>query len=88
MAPRYLKCGQNHRTQNCPKIERLKTLHCINCITDGHMATSRQCPKFPRQKPKKGENPTTKTPINHRPVTPDVSYPPCRAAMPVKSVES
>ncbi|GFX86589.1 hypothetical protein TNCV_462091 [Trichonephila clavipes] len=38
------------------------------------MATSRQCPKFPKQKPKKGENPTNKTHINHRPVTPDVSF--------------
>ncbi|GFV29545.1 hypothetical protein TNCV_4489991 [Trichonephila clavipes] len=38
------------------------------------MATSRQSPKFPKQKPKKGENPTTKTSINQRPVTPDVSF--------------
>ncbi|GFV48750.1 hypothetical protein TNCV_625371 [Trichonephila clavipes] len=37
------------------------------------MATSRQCPKFPKQKPKKGENPTNKTHINHRPVTPNAS---------------
>ncbi|GFU10204.1 nucleic-acid-binding protein from transposon X-element [Trichonephila clavipes] len=74
MAPRCLKCGQNHRTQSCPNIERLKTLHCINCNTDEHMATSRQCPKFPKHEPKKGENSTTKTPINHRPVTPVVSF--------------
>ncbi|GFW22540.1 hypothetical protein TNCV_3364521 [Trichonephila clavipes] len=38
------------------------------------MATSRQCPKFPKLKPKKGENPIKNTNITHRPVTPDVSF--------------
>ncbi|GFW94184.1 hypothetical protein TNCV_1979241 [Trichonephila clavipes] len=74
MAPRCLKCGQNHRTQSCSKTDRLKIPHCINCNSDGHMATSRQCPKFPKQKPKKGENPPNKTHINHRTVSPDVSF--------------
>ncbi|GFV82697.1 hypothetical protein TNCV_1619261 [Trichonephila clavipes] len=74
MAPRSLKCGQNHRTQNYTKTARLKTPYCINCNADGHVATSRQCPKFSKQKPKKGENPSNKTQINHRPITPDVSF--------------
>ncbi|GFT01589.1 hypothetical protein TNCV_4204551 [Trichonephila clavipes] len=73
MAPRCLKCGLNHRTQSCTKTDRLITPHCINCNADGHMATSRQCPKFPKQKPKNGENPIKDTNIDHRPVTPDVS---------------
>ncbi|GFV41391.1 hypothetical protein TNCV_1302511 [Trichonephila clavipes] len=30
--------------------------------------------KFPKQKPKKGETQTLKTPINQRPVTPDVRF--------------
>ncbi|GFW62917.1 hypothetical protein TNCV_4452661 [Trichonephila clavipes] len=74
MTPRCLKCGENHRTQNCPTTDRLKTLHCINCNADGHMATSRQCPKFPKLKSKKGETQLSKNPINQRQVTPDVSY--------------
>ncbi|GFX52595.1 putative RNA-directed DNA polymerase from transposon X-element [Trichonephila clavipes] len=55
MTPRCLKCGESHRTQNCPATDRLKTLHCINCNADGHLVTSRQCPKFPKLKPKNGE---------------------------------
>ncbi|GFX63428.1 hypothetical protein TNCV_3620311 [Trichonephila clavipes] len=74
MTPRCFKCGDSHRTQNCPTIDRLKTLHCINCTEDGHMATSRQCPKFPKLKQKKGETLTNKTPVNQRLVTPEISY--------------
>ncbi|GFX69465.1 hypothetical protein TNCV_380341 [Trichonephila clavipes] len=74
MTPRWLKCGENHRTQNCHTTDRLKTLHCINCNADGHMATSRQCPKFPKLKPKKGETLPSKNPINQRHVAPEVSY--------------
>ncbi|GFV15333.1 PRE_C2HC domain-containing protein [Trichonephila clavipes] len=71
MTPRCLKCGDSHRTQNCPTIDRLKTLHCINCNEDGHMATSRQCTKL---KPKKGETLPSKNPVNQRLVTPEISY--------------
>ncbi|GFX69785.1 nucleic-acid-binding protein from transposon X-element [Trichonephila clavipes] len=78
MAPRCLKCVQNHCTSNCTKTDRLQTPHCINCNTDGHMATHRQCSKFPKQKTKKDENPTNekgnKIAINHRPVTPNVRF--------------
>ncbi|GFS81400.1 PRE_C2HC domain-containing protein [Trichonephila clavipes] len=74
MTPRCLKCGESHRTQNCPTTDRLKTLHCINCNKDGYMATSRQCPKFPKLKLKKGETLPSKTPINQRHVTPEISY--------------
>ncbi|GFT04054.1 nucleic-acid-binding protein from transposon X-element [Trichonephila clavipes] len=70
MAPR---CGQNHRTQSCTKTDRPPS-HRISCNADGHMATSRQCSKFPKQKPKKGENPNNNTNINHRPVTTNVSF--------------
>ncbi|GFV46169.1 uncharacterized protein TNCV_3420951 [Trichonephila clavipes] len=75
MTPRCLKCGDSHITKNCSITDRLKTLHCINCNEDGHLATSRQCPKFPKIKPKKGETLTSKNPINQtRLVTPEVSY--------------
>ncbi|GFS79326.1 uncharacterized protein TNCV_3650201 [Trichonephila clavipes] len=75
MTPRCLKCGENHITKNCPITDRLKTLHCINCNEDGHMATSRQCPNFPKIKPKKGETPASKNTINQsRIVTPEFSY--------------
>ncbi|GFX64572.1 hypothetical protein TNCV_2688461 [Trichonephila clavipes] len=75
MTPRCLKCGDNHITKNCPITDHLKTLHCINCNEDGHMATSRQCPNFPKIKPKKGETLTSKNTINQtRIVTPEISY--------------
>ncbi|GFU53933.1 nucleic-acid-binding protein from transposon X-element [Trichonephila clavipes] len=75
MTPRCLKCGKNHTTATCPITERLKTLHCINCNEDGHMVTSRQCPRFPKLKSKKEETRTDKNIINQsRPVTPEVSY--------------
>ncbi|GFV21810.1 hypothetical protein TNCV_4524971 [Trichonephila clavipes] len=75
MTPRCLKCGDNHITKNCPITDRLKTLYCINCNEDGHMATSRQCPNFPKIKPKKGETLTSKNTINQtRIVTPEISY--------------
>ncbi|GFW31075.1 nucleic-acid-binding protein from transposon X-element [Trichonephila clavipes] len=64
MTPRCLKCGENHITKNCPITDRLKTLHCINCNEDGHMASSRQCPNFPKIKPKKGETLASKNNIN------------------------
>ncbi|GFX50297.1 PRE_C2HC domain-containing protein [Trichonephila clavipes] len=75
MTPRCLKCGKNHTTAKCPITDRLKTLHCINCNEDGHMTTSRQCPRFPKLKSKKGETQTDKNIVNQsRPVTPEVSY--------------
>ncbi|GFT68017.1 uncharacterized protein TNCV_713731 [Trichonephila clavipes] len=75
MTPRCLKCGKNHTTTNCPITDRLKTLHCINCNEDGHMATSRQCPRFPKLKPKKGETQTNKNIVNQsRLVSPEISY--------------
>ncbi|GFU48434.1 nucleic-acid-binding protein from transposon X-element [Trichonephila clavipes] len=75
MTPRCLKCGKNHTTATCPITERLKTLHCINCNEDGHMATSRQCSRFPKLKSKKEETRTDKNIVNQsRPVTPEVSY--------------
>ncbi|GFV51291.1 PRE_C2HC domain-containing protein [Trichonephila clavipes] len=75
MTPRCLKCGENHITKNCPITDRLKTLHCINCNEDGHMATSRQCPNFPKIKQKKGETLASKSNINQsRLVTPEFSY--------------
>ncbi|GFU55882.1 nucleic-acid-binding protein from transposon X-element [Trichonephila clavipes] len=75
MTPRCLKCGKNHTTAKCPITDRLKTLHCINCNEDGHMTASRQCPRFPKLKSKKGETQTDKNIVNQsRPVTPEVSY--------------
>ncbi|GFW19574.1 nucleic-acid-binding protein from transposon X-element [Trichonephila clavipes] len=76
MTPRCLECGDSHKTQDCPTKDRLKTLHCINCNVDGHLASSRQCPRFPKQKTmtKKEETPISKKPLNQRQVRPDVSY--------------
>ncbi|GFS76250.1 nucleic-acid-binding protein from transposon X-element [Trichonephila clavipes] len=73
MTPRCLKCEGSHKTHDCPKTERLQALRCINCNENGHLASSRQCPRFPRLKLKqKSEEPKT---INQtRPVTTELSY--------------
>ncbi|GFU36553.1 nucleic-acid-binding protein from transposon X-element [Trichonephila clavipes] len=73
MTPRCLKCEGSHKTHDCPKTERLQTLRCINCNEDGHLASSRQCPRFPKLKLKqKSEEPKN---INQtRPVTAEFSY--------------
>ncbi|GFT29326.1 hypothetical protein TNCV_756921 [Trichonephila clavipes] len=75
MTPRCLKCEGSHRTQDCHTTERLQTLHCINCNEDGHMASSRQCPKFPKLKLKQKteETQTNKTINQTRPVTAEIS---------------
>ncbi|GFY10686.1 nucleic-acid-binding protein from transposon X-element [Trichonephila clavipes] len=72
MTPRCLKCEGSHKTHDCPKTERLQTLKCINCNENGHLASSRQCPRFPRLKLKKSEE--TKTINQTRPVTTELSY--------------
>ncbi|GFX13690.1 hypothetical protein TNCV_1922031 [Trichonephila clavipes] len=73
MTPRCLKCEGSHKTHDCPKTERLQALRCINCNEDGHLASSRQCPRFPKLKLKqKSEEPKT---INQtRPVPAEFSY--------------
>ncbi|GFQ99778.1 nucleic-acid-binding protein from transposon X-element [Trichonephila clavata] len=39
MTPRCIKCGDNHRTSDCPQKERSENPHCINCNEDGHIAS-------------------------------------------------
>ncbi|GFT31530.1 uncharacterized protein TNCV_609271 [Trichonephila clavipes] len=72
MTPRCLKCEGNHKTHDCPQTERLQTLKCINCNETGHLASSRQCPRFPKLKLKKPEEAKTINPT--RPVTTELSY--------------
>ncbi|GFR31713.1 uncharacterized protein TNCT_648451 [Trichonephila clavata] len=52
---RCLKCAQEHRTSDCPIKERIENPECINCKTKGHMTNSKQCPKYPKTNPKKGD---------------------------------
>ncbi|GFQ88995.1 putative RNA-directed DNA polymerase from transposon X-element [Trichonephila clavata] len=81
---RRLKCDQEHRTSDCPIKEIIENPECINCKTKGHMANSKQCPKYPKTNPKKGDpiqnnatqnkpnvNQTQNTP---KPVTTNNSY--------------
>ncbi|GFX75389.1 uncharacterized protein TNCV_1724031 [Trichonephila clavipes] len=56
MKTRCLKCGENHRTGQCPIKEKIENPLCINCNTKGHMASSTECPLFP--KPRKGTGKT------------------------------
>ncbi|GFX72222.1 nucleic-acid-binding protein from transposon X-element [Trichonephila clavipes] len=76
MTPRCLKCEGSHRTQDCHTTERLQTLRCINCNEDGHLASSRQCPKFPKLKLKQKTEETqiNKTINQTRPITAEISY--------------
>jgi hypothetical protein len=40
-------CGQNHRTKDCDAPQ--ESMHCINCGTDGHRASDRNCPTFQKE---------------------------------------
>ncbi|GFT67991.1 nucleic-acid-binding protein from transposon X-element [Trichonephila clavipes] len=52
---RCLKCGEAHKTGDCPITNKIENPTCINCNQKGHMANSHRCPKFPKIKPKKGD---------------------------------
>ncbi|GFU02364.1 hypothetical protein TNCV_1238591 [Trichonephila clavipes] len=52
MKTRSLKCGENYRTSQCSIKEKIENPLCINCNTKGHIASSTECPLFP--KPRKG----------------------------------
>ncbi|GFU08884.1 uncharacterized protein TNCV_1317851 [Trichonephila clavipes] len=52
MKTRCLKCGGGHRTGQCEIKEKIVNPTCINCNAQGHMASSTECPLFP--KPRKG----------------------------------
>ncbi|GFU44503.1 hypothetical protein TNCV_1506241 [Trichonephila clavipes] len=79
MRTRCLKCGESHRTSDCPIKEKIANPVCINCNKTGHMANWSQCEEFPKRKPKKGEmvrnrNTITETSKPSKPVTPNVSF--------------
>ncbi|GFW49921.1 hypothetical protein TNCV_2315031 [Trichonephila clavipes] len=79
MRTRCLKCGESHRTSDCPIREKIVNPVCINCNKTGHMANWSQCEEFPKRKPKKGEtvrNRNTITEINKpsNPVKPNLSF--------------
>ncbi|GFU10760.1 uncharacterized protein TNCV_2387651 [Trichonephila clavipes] len=58
MKTRCLKCGENHRTGECSIKDKIENPLCINCNATGHMASSTECPLFP--KPRKGTGKTAK----------------------------
>ncbi|GFT34659.1 nucleic-acid-binding protein from transposon X-element [Trichonephila clavipes] len=81
MRTRCLKCGESHRTSDCPIKEKITNPICINCNKTGHMANWSQCKEFPKRKPKKGETihnrNTIKEPEIKKPsktVTPNLSF--------------
>ncbi|GFT31344.1 putative RNA-directed DNA polymerase from transposon X-element [Trichonephila clavipes] len=51
---RCLKCGEPHKTGDCPIKELIENPVCINCNKTGHLANSHRCEKFPKIQPKKG----------------------------------
>ncbi|GFT49236.1 nucleic-acid-binding protein from transposon X-element [Trichonephila clavipes] len=79
MRTRCLKCGESHRTNECPIKEKIENPVCINCNKTRHMANWSQCEEFPKRKPKKGEtirnrNTSTTTSKPSKPVTPNLSF--------------
>ncbi|GFV65852.1 uncharacterized protein TNCV_1256061 [Trichonephila clavipes] len=76
MKTRCLKCGENHRTGMCEIKEKIADPLCINCKAKGHMASSSQCPLFPKPRKGKGKSPTNnlKRNSNTTPVTPGLLY--------------
>ncbi|GFU78045.1 nucleic-acid-binding protein from transposon X-element [Trichonephila clavipes] len=76
MKTRCLKCGQNHKTGTCEIKEKIENPLCINCNTRGHMASSTECPQFPKPKKGKGKSPNEnlKRNISSNPVIPGISY--------------
>ncbi|GFX88631.1 probable RNA-directed DNA polymerase from transposon X-element [Trichonephila clavipes] len=80
MKTRCLKCGEEHRTDQCTIKEKINNPTCINCNAKGHMASSTECPLFP--KPRKGKGQTPKdnkkrneiTQANAALITPGLSF--------------
>ncbi|GFQ92560.1 hypothetical protein TNCT_172401 [Trichonephila clavata] len=60
MLARCLKCGQQRRTKDCSKTEKLENPTCIDCKEVGHLASWYNCPKYPQIKKK------TTDPIQNR----------------------
>ncbi|GFX34056.1 hypothetical protein TNCV_912571 [Trichonephila clavipes] len=76
MKTRCLKCGENHRTGACQIKERIGNPLCINCNAKGHMASSTECPFFPKPRKGKGKSQVenVKRHFNNSHVVPGVSY--------------
>ncbi|GFY16790.1 probable RNA-directed DNA polymerase from transposon X-element [Trichonephila clavipes] len=76
MKTRCLKCGANHRTGACEIKEKIENPLCINCNNRGHMASSTECPQFPKPKKGKSKSPVEnlKRNINNNPVKTGITY--------------
>ncbi|GFS67100.1 uncharacterized protein TNCV_3416021 [Trichonephila clavipes] len=79
MRTRCLKCGESHRTNECPIKDKIQNPLCIDCNKTGHMANWSQCEEFPKRKPRKGEtirnrNTCTESNKTSKKVTPNLSF--------------
>ncbi|GFU70262.1 hypothetical protein TNCV_904041 [Trichonephila clavipes] len=83
MRTRYLKCGESHRTTDCPIKEKITNPYALIAIRQDTWLTGdwSQCEEFPKTKPKKGETITSRniikrTEVNKtfKPATPDLSF--------------
>ncbi|GFU17850.1 hypothetical protein TNCV_1068461 [Trichonephila clavipes] len=63
MRTRCLKCGESHRTNECPIKDKIQNPLCINCNKTGHMANWSQCEEFPKRKPRKVKRFAIVTPL-------------------------
>ncbi|GFV00137.1 putative RNA-directed DNA polymerase from transposon X-element [Trichonephila clavipes] len=72
---RCLKCGQSHKTNECPIKEKIPNPTCVNCNVVGHMANWHECPVFPKIKAKKGDASQNRNEINQsKPVNNNPTY--------------
>ncbi|GFW98385.1 uncharacterized protein TNCV_1092631 [Trichonephila clavipes] len=76
MKKRCQKCSESHRNGTCQIKEKIDNPLCINCNAKGHMASSTECPFFPKPRKGKGKSPVQnlKLNFNNSPVIPGVSY--------------
>ncbi|GFV29296.1 hypothetical protein TNCV_1018091 [Trichonephila clavipes] len=78
MRIRCLKCGESHRTNECPIKDKIQNPLCINCNKTGHMANWSQCENSPEKTQKKVKRFATVTPLPNltkpQKVTPNRSF--------------
>ncbi|GFW08527.1 hypothetical protein TNCV_2775491 [Trichonephila clavipes] len=76
MHTRCLKCGEPHRTNDCPIKEKITNPICINCNKPGHMTNWRQSKEFPKMEKKQGESTLNRNTVNRTEVnkTADLSF--------------
>ncbi|GBN60317.1 Nucleic-acid-binding protein from transposon X-element [Araneus ventricosus] len=74
--PRCIKCAGVHETRDCSIKNKIENPICINCNGEGHLASWRGCPKFPKinnypSKPTYAQKLKSHTPKPNYPTNPE-----------------